>query len=121
MEGLCADTFSSGPGRADPSLTLGDTCKCPDDDDGGIDNIESDTTLNTPVGAGCVNTGTDTTHGADNELLELALPMASVTVAMLGCALVPFTEVVSSKCPVAVLRADDFLSGTTGAEPSLAL
>ena len=115
MEGLCADTFSSGPGRADESLTLGDKRKSPDDDDGDIGNIESDATLDTPVDAGCGNTETDSTHGTANELLTL------VTAAILGCALFPFTKLVSSNCPVEVLCADDFVSGTTGPEPSLSL
>ena len=90
MEGLCADTFSSGPGGADPSHTLGDTRKDPDDDDGGIAKIESDATLNTPVDAEI-----ESTNGAVNALLDVAL--------------------------MEVLRVDDFLSGTTGAEPSLSL
>ena len=113
------DEFFIGTSGAEPSLASRDT---PDDD--GAEDIESDATLSAPVSAGCDNAESGSTNDATNELLDLVLLIASAilaTTAMLVCALLSFTEVVSSKCAVEVLRADNVFSGTTGAEPSLLL
>ena len=101
--------FPSDAAVAGPMLSLCDTGRRPDDD--GIEDIETGATLATSFVAGCDNAAPGSATDAVNE------PFAG----MLVCALFSLSELVASKCPVEVLRADDFLSGTTGAEPSLSL
>ena len=121
--------FPFDAGNAGTSLTLCDIAKCLDGD--GIDDIEPESALDTPVNAGCNTTEAGSESGGANISLESVPSVPSVVAtdkAVSACTLFPRIEVVLlsatevvSKLAVLILRADDFPDNVKVVGPSLSL